>query len=107
MNHPIWWRQYWKRFALASKKVRKLNFLLWHFLCPVKKSVLVEIRKRGIEAVITPRRVLSFRPSHILKDRVDGAKMSTKADDALKTISEVSALLDVRPHVLRFWEGKF
>ena len=33
--------------------------------------------------------------------------MSTKADDALKTISEVSELLDVPPHVLRFWEGKF
>ena len=33
--------------------------------------------------------------------------MSTKADDALKTISEVSALIDVPPHVLRFWEGKF
>ena len=30
--------------------------------------------KTGIEAVITPRRVLSFRPSHILKDRVDSAK---------------------------------
>ena len=30
--------------------------------------------KTGIEAVITPRRVLSFRPSHILKDRVDGAR---------------------------------
>ena len=33
--------------------------------------------------------------------------MSTKADDALKTISEVSVLLDVPPHVLRFWEQKF
>ena len=33
--------------------------------------------------------------------------MSTKADDALKTISEVSVLIDVPPHVLRFWEGKF
>lgn len=30
--------------------------------------------KTGIEAVITPRRVLSFRPSHILRERVDGAK---------------------------------
>ena len=30
--------------------------------------------KTGIEAVITSRRVLSFRPSHILKDRVDGSK---------------------------------
>ena len=29
--------------------------------------------KTGVEAVITPRRVLSFRPSHILKDRVDNA----------------------------------
>lgn len=27
--------------------------------------------KTGIEATITPRRVLSFRPSHILKNRVD------------------------------------
>lgn len=27
--------------------------------------------KTGVEATITPRRVLSFRPSHILKDRVD------------------------------------
>ena len=27
--------------------------------------------KTGIEARITPRRVLSFRPSHILKNRVD------------------------------------
>ena len=33
--------------------------------------------------------------------------MSTTADDALRTISEVSVLLDVPPHVLRFWEGKF
>ena len=30
--------------------------------------------KTGIEAVITSRRVLSFRPSHILKDRVDSEK---------------------------------
>ena len=29
--------------------------------------------KTGVEAVITPRRVLAFRPSHILKDRVDNA----------------------------------
>lgn len=33
--------------------------------------------------------------------------MSTKSDDAFKTISEASALLDVPPHVLRFWESKF
>jgi len=33
--------------------------------------------------------------------------MNEKADDAFKTISEVSALLDVPQHVLRFWESKF
>ena len=33
--------------------------------------------------------------------------MKDKADDAFKTISEVSALLDVQQHVLRFWESKF
>ena len=33
--------------------------------------------------------------------------MNEKANDAFKTISEVSALLDVPQHVLRFWESKF
>ena len=33
--------------------------------------------------------------------------MIDKANDAFKTISEVSALLDVPQHVLRFWESKF
>ena len=33
--------------------------------------------------------------------------MKDKAEDAFKTISEVSALLDVQQHVLRFWESKF
>ena len=33
--------------------------------------------------------------------------MTEKAKDAFKTISEVSALVDVPSHVLRFWETKF
>jgi DNA-binding transcriptional MerR regulator len=33
--------------------------------------------------------------------------MNDKANDAFKTISEVSALLEVPQHVLRFWESKF
>ena len=33
--------------------------------------------------------------------------MNDKANDAFKTISEVSALLDIPQHVLRFWESKF
>ena len=33
--------------------------------------------------------------------------MIDKSSDAFRTISEVSAALDVPPHVLRFWETKF
>ena len=33
--------------------------------------------------------------------------MSDKNSDAFRTISEVSAALDVPQHVLRFWETKF
>ena len=33
--------------------------------------------------------------------------MTDKASDAFRTISEVSAALDIPPHVLRFWETKF
>lgn len=32
--------------------------------------------------------------------------MTTKADGAFRTISEVSEMLDVPAHVLRFWESK-
>ena len=33
--------------------------------------------------------------------------MTDKSSDAYRTISEVSAELNVQPHVLRFWETKF
>lgn len=33
--------------------------------------------------------------------------MTEKSDQAYKTISEVSTLLDLPQHVLRFWETKF
>ena len=33
--------------------------------------------------------------------------MTDKSSDAFRTISEVSAELDIPPHVLRFWETKF
>ena len=33
--------------------------------------------------------------------------MTKKSSDAFRTISEVSAALDVPPHVLRFWETRF
>lgn len=32
---------------------------------------------------------------------------SGKSENALRTISEVAEALDVKPHVLRFWESKF
>ena len=33
--------------------------------------------------------------------------MTDKSSEAFRTISEVSAALDIPPHVLRFWETKF
>ena len=33
--------------------------------------------------------------------------MTGKADDAFRTISEVSEMLDIPAHVFRFWETKF
>ena len=30
-----------------------------------------------------------------------------KSDKALRTVGEVASMLDIQPHVLRFWEGKF
>ena len=33
--------------------------------------------------------------------------MTSKAPEAYRTISEVADELNVQPHVLRFWEGKF
>jgi DNA-binding transcriptional MerR regulator len=35
------------------------------------------------------------------------AALRTKSPEAFRTISEVSAELDVPQHVLRFWEGRF
>ena len=44
------------------------------FSVQAKRERIGRNPKTGVEAVITPRRVLSFRASHILKDRVDGAR---------------------------------
>ena len=93
--------------------------------------------KTGEEVPILPRRVLVFRPSHVLKARVNGAvpsrgrrRMSAvsdgmpdadddasggatrtsrtkKAPNAFRTISEVADELHIPQHVLRFWETKF
>ena len=39
--------------------------------------------------------------------RASASLRPTKSPEAFRTISEVAALLDVPPHVLRFWESKF
>ena len=37
----------------------------------------------------------------------DNQTFGTKTEAAFKTISEASKILDIKPHVLRFWETKF
>ena len=80
--------------------------------------------KTGKEVPISPRRVMVFKPSAILKQRINadagGRKIVAshrrrreeqaavdKAPDAFRTISEVADELDVPQHVLRFWESRF
>src|ERR1700751_324292 len=84
--------------------------------------------KTGTEVPISPRRVMVFKPSAILKQRIntqhkangDGSKTQPeaespairslhldKAPDAFRTISEVAQDLDIPQHVLRFWETRF
>ena len=80
--------------------------------------------KTGDEVPIAPRRVLVFRPSHVLKAVINGQtpdpkartdascwhsaqSPSHKSPEAFRTISEVATELDVPQHVLRFWESRF
>ena len=90
--------------------------------------------KTGKEVPISPRRVMVFKPSAILKQRINGAvngpqeanrpqrrvttfgsprkremeaALDNKAPDAFRTISEVADELDLPQHVLRFWESRF
>ena len=86
--------------------------------------------KTGTEVPISPRRVMVFKPSAILKQRINGHSVRQrrrqgrlrpnafnrrskrsghldKAPDAFRTISEVADDLDIPQHVLRFWETRF
>ena len=85
--------------------------------------------KTGTEVPISPRRVMVFKPSAILKQRINGHSARNgerqdrvddsfnqasersghldKAPDAFRTISEVADDLDIPQHVLRFWETRF
>ncbi len=53
----------------AGEEVKLSSF--GTFSVQAKRERVGRNPKTGVEATITPRRVLSFRPSHILKDRVD------------------------------------
>ena len=41
------------------------------------------------------------------EENLDNKKNNNKSNSAMRTIGEVSDLVDVPQHVLRFWEGKF
>ena len=65
--------------------------------------------KTGDEVPISPRRVLSFRPSHLMKDRRGGEEemrrgQMDKSPEAFRTIPEVAEALTP---ALRFWESRF
>lgn len=45
-----------------------------NFSVRAKRQRMGRNPKTGVEVPITPRKVLTFRASHILKDRVNGAK---------------------------------
>lgn len=53
----------------ASEEVKLSSF--GTFSVQFKRERVGRNPKTGVEATITPRRVLSFRPSHILKNRVN------------------------------------
>ena len=88
--------------------------------------------KTGEEVPISPRRVMVFKPSNVLKQKINGGSWRleflggrrrqleggvrvaassgqavTKSPDAFRTISEVAEDLDLPQHVLRFWETRF
>ena len=54
--------------ALVGEQVKISSF--GTFSCAINPPVLAATRKTGEEVPINPRRVLTFRPSHLMKDRV-------------------------------------
>ncbi len=91
--------------------------------CATRNSGSAAIPRPGSKSPITPRRVLTFRASQILKDRiaegltqavgggdtvaVDQRFSDGKEADALRTIGEVARALGIKQHVLRYWEQQF
>ena len=67
-----------------------------------KKPRIGRNPKTGVEAEISSRRVISFKPSQTMRKAVN-----KKSKAAFRTIAEVAEELGVGTHVLRFWETKF
>jgi hypothetical protein len=63
---------------------------------------------------IAPRRVLTFRASQIMRERIAKgaeadamAEPTRKSEQAFRTIGELAAELGVPQHILRYWETRF
>eukprot|EP01037_Dinobryon_pediforme_P013914 gene13914-14031_t len=67
------------------------------FLVRSKSERIGRNPKTGVEVPITPRRVMVFKPSNIMKSRVNGEVVA----------DEVGVDLNIPQHVLRFWETRF
>ena len=67
--------------------------------------------KTGIEVPIAPRRVLTFRASQMLRDRIAEAELTTAVDEIATQRSarlvRFRTRLGVAQHVLRYWETRF
>ena len=62
--------------------------------------------KTGQEIEITPRKVVSFRPSMIFKEHVIESP-TAQPSKLFYRIGEVSRLTGLEPYVLRYWETEF
>lgn len=67
------------RSLLAGEPVKLSSF--GRFYVRAKSARVGRNPKTGIEVPITPRRVVVFKPSHVLKGRIDGLAMADEDDD--------------------------
>ena len=72
--------------------------------------------KTGVEVPIAPRRVLTFRASQMMRDRIVERRLSdrdvrapvrTRRRARYRTIGELSRETGLPQHILRYWETRF
>ena len=72
-NPPICWRRCWSAYAAALEAGESVKISGFGTFSVRQKGRRVGRNpKTGKEVPILPRRVLVFRPSHVLKARVNG-----------------------------------